>query len=196
MQVTEHRAEVKVCSCGKVNKAVFPEGVYAPVQYGSRIQALCVGMSTYHFLSFARTSELMETLTGYAINPATIQSYIQKAHQQLAGFEVNSKQHLQQVAVLHNNETSIACAGKKLWLHVSTTPEVTHYGVNEKRGKAATDRIGILPKFTGVSVHDGWKSYFQYTQCQHALCNAHLLRELIFFAEEEQALLLCKVNKL
>ena len=179
---------MKVCSCGRVNKAVFPEGVHAPVQYGSRIQALCVGMSTYHFLSFSRTSELMETLTGYAINPATIQSYIRKAYQQLAGFEVNSKQHLQQVAVLHNDETSIACAGKKLWLHVSTTPEVTHYGVNEKRGKAATDRIGILPKFTGVSVHDGWKSYFRYTQCQHALCNAHLLRELIFFAEEEKAL--------
>ncbi len=90
--------------------------------------------------------------------------------------------------MLHNDETSIACAGKKLWLHVSTTDEVTHYGVDEKRGKAATDSIGILPEFTGVSVHDGWKPYFQYRQCQHALCNAHLLRELIFFAEEEKAL--------
>ncbi len=167
---------------------MFPEGVNAPVQYGARMQTLCVGMNTYHFLSFARTSELMETLTGYAVNPATIQSYIRKAHQQLASFEANSKQHLQQVTVLHNDETSMACAGKKLWLHVSTTNEVTHYGIDEKRRKAATDSIGILPEFTGVSVHDGWKPYFQYTQCQHALCNAHLLRELIFFAEEEKAL--------
>lgn len=188
IHVREHKAEVKVCSCGKVNKAVFPEGVNAPVQYGSHIQALCVGMNSYHFLSFARTSELMETLTGYAVNPSTIQNHIRKAHQQLASFEANSKQHLQQVAVLHNDETSIACSGKKLWLHVSTTDEVTHYGIDEKRGKAATDRINILPEFTGVSVHDGWKPYFQYKQCQHALCNAHMLRELIYFAEEEQAL--------
>jgi transposase len=158
MHVTEHKTEVKVCNCGQVNKAAFPEGVHAPVQYGSRIQALCAGMGTYHFLSFVRTSELVETLTGYAVNPSTIHDYIKKAYQQLTGFEINSKQHLQQVAVLHNNETTIACAGKKLWLHVSTTPEVTHYGVNEKRGKAATDSIGILPKFTGVSVHDGWGS--------------------------------------
>lgn len=158
MHVTEHQAEVKVCSCGMVNKAVFPEGVNAPVQYGARIQALCVGMNTYHFLSFARTSELLHTLTGYAVNPSTIQGYIKKAHQQLTGFEVNCKRHLQQVAVLHNDETSIACASRKLWLHVSTTPEVTHYGVDEKRGKVATDTIGILPDFTGVSVHDGWGS--------------------------------------
>lgn len=188
MHVREHRAEVKVCSCGKVNKAVFPEDIHAPVQYGTRIQALCVGMNSYHFLSFARTSELMETLTGYSVNPSTIQSYIRKAHQQLASFAANSKRHLQQVAVLHNDETTVACAGKKLWLHVSTTDEVTHYGVDEKRGKVATDNIGILPEFTGVSVHDGWKPYFQYSQCQHALCNAHLLRELTFFAEEEKAL--------
>lgn len=158
IHITEHKAEVKLCSCGKVNKAVFPENVNAPVQYGARIQALCVGMNTYHFLSFARTSELMETLTGYAVNPSSIQNYIRKVHQKLSVFEAKSKHHLQQVAVLHNDETNIACAGKKLWLHVSATNEVTHYGIDEKRGKAATDKINILPAFTGVSVHDGWGS--------------------------------------
>jgi transposase len=32
-------------------------------------------------------------------------------------------------------------------------------------------------------VHDGWPAYGFYTQCCHALCGAHLLRELTFFAE-------------
>lgn len=26
--------------------------------------------------------------------------------------------------------------------------------------------------------HDHWKPYYQYTQCQHTLCNAHHIREL------------------
>jgi transposase len=36
---------------------------------------------------------------------------------------------------------------------------------------------GILPGFEGVAVHDCWKTYWAY-ECVHALCNAHLLREL------------------
>ena len=39
------------------------------------------------------------------------------------------------------------------------------------------DYMEILPEFKGIAVHDGWKSYDNY-ECDHALCNAHLQREL------------------
>ena len=38
---------------------------------------------------------------------------------------------------------------------------------------------GIIPHFTGVGVHDAWAPYDTYPQITHALCNAHVLRELI-----------------
>ena len=37
--------------------------------------------------------------------------------------------------------------------------------------------LGFLPEYTGTVVHDGWGSYNKY-ECEHALCNAHLKREL------------------
>ena len=43
--------------------------------------------------------------------------------------------------------------------------------------------MDILPKFAGTSVHDGPKSYAGYA-CDHALCNAHHLRELLFVVEQ------------
>ncbi len=63
---------------------------------------------------------------------------------------------------------------------------MTHYAIHAKRGSEAADAVGILPHFTGVSVHDGWKPYRCYTRCRHALCNIHHLRELPFLEEQYQ----------
>ena len=48
------------------------------------------------------------------------------------------------------------------------------------RGGDAIKDIGILEKYGGVLVHDCWNAYFSYTDITHALCVAHLLRELKF----------------
>nr|MDQ3746579.1 transposase [Acidobacteriota bacterium] len=47
----------------------------------------------------------------------------------------------------------------------------------------AIDEIDILPAYRGTCVHDGWLSYTHYPDCRHALCGAHLLRELTYFEE-------------
>jgi transposase len=62
------------------------------------------------------------------------------------------------------------------------TPSALH----AKRGAQATDAVGILPHFAGVSVHDGGKPYWHYTTCRHALCTIHHLRELTFLEEQYQ----------
>ncbi len=59
---------------------------------------------------------------------------------------------------------------------------MTYYFVHQKRGGAAIDEMNILPEFEGKAIHDGWKSYQGY-DCEHFLCNAHHLRELMFIWE-------------
>jgi transposase len=80
--------------------------------------------------------------------------------------------------VLHCDETGIR-AVKKKWLHVVSSRRYTYYQAHEKRGYAAIADMGILPRFSGVMVHDFWKTYFNGNlPGHHAMCNDHLLREL------------------
>jgi transposase len=76
--------------------------------------------------------------------------------------------------------------GKLHWLHVASTEGLTSYEVHAKRGQEAMDDAGILGEFKGRAVHDHWKPYFKYHECDPARCNAHHLRELCLIDKQYQ----------
>ncbi|MCW2934822.1 MAG: hypothetical protein JWM19_5784 [Actinomycetia bacterium] len=56
--------------------------------------------------------------------------------------------------------------------------------VHAKRGKDGMKAAGILPFFTGIAVHGAWKPYDTFENVAgHALCGAHVLRELVAVTE-------------
>lgn len=81
-------------------------------------------------------------------------------------------------AVVHADETGINVGGERIWLHNASNDKWIYFYPHTIRGKEAMDEIGILPHFAGVLCHDHWKPYLKYQDCEHALCNAHHLREL------------------
>ena len=187
IEVTEHQAQIKRCpDCGIHTKGLFPEGVTQPAQYGNRIKSVAVYLNQYHFIPLERTGEIFEDLFGHRPSDATIFQATARLSDHLEPVEAHIKQSLIRADVLNADETSLSVAGKKHWVHVAGTSLLTHYGLHEKRGRQATDAIGILPYYAGRAVHDHWKPYFGYEDCQHALCNAHHLRELTFVKEQYQ----------
>src|SRR5207248_2882824 len=82
--------------------------------------------------------------------------------------------------VLHVDETSTQVARKRHWLHVACTPWLTAYHLHPSRGRVAVDEFGVLPAFTGTAVHDALSVYdaHAYPTATHALCCAHINREL------------------
>jgi transposase len=187
LQVTEHRASVVVCpTCQTRTTALFPANVSQPVQYGSQIKALCVYLQEYHLLPFARTQELLADLFGTSLSEGTLLNTLAACHARLAPVEAAIKEAVQQAEVGHFDETGVRVQKKLHWLHTASTPSLTYLACHAKRGQEAMDAIGVLPGFTGTAVHDAFVSYTGY-ECAHALCNAHLLRELIFLQEQAQA---------
>lgn len=184
LEVIEHWAQVRRCgACGVRTKGKFPAGVSAPAQYGQRVRAVATYLHKYQLLPFARTSEAMRDLFGCPVSPGTVHTTRHRAAAQLVGVEEQIKAGLKAAEVMGADETGLRVAGKSHWIHVARTDELTHYGYDARRGKLAMDAIGILPSFKGVCVRDGWMAYDEYRQAQHALCNVHLLRELVYVEE-------------
>lgn len=186
VEVTEHRAEKKICPhCGHLNRATFPEEVQQPVQYGPRIKAVAVYLSNYQLLPYERTSELFADLFGHQLSLATLVNVNEDCYEILEPVEERIKQQVIASPVVNFDETGMRINEKREWLHVASTETLTCYATHPKRGKEATEAMGILPEFKGTAVHDAWESYFKYN-CKHALCNAHHLRELTGILEQDK----------
>ena len=184
--IVEHQAQSKYCRhCCHLTQASFPGGVSAPVQYDASFGALAVYLMHSHLLPYERTCTLIEDLFGQDMSVGTLKNLIAHCAQQLAPVENAIKEALSLADVMHQDETGCYVMGKRFWTHVSCTATLTHYAFHAQRGSQALQDIGILARFQGISVHDGWQSYQQYP-CGHALCNVHHLRELTFLEEECQ----------
>jgi transposase len=187
MQVTEHRCVVKTCPyCRKVNKAVFPVTVEQPVQYGPQFKGLCVYLTNYQLLPYQRCAQLLADLLGHSPSPAALVNMNKSCSIGLQPFDQEMKKALVCCLLLYFDETGYMFCGKRNWLHVAATEQYTYYYVHEKRGKEAMNEMCILPLYKGVAMHDYWCSYLSYG-CDHVLCHAHHLRELIFCEEQEKS---------
>jgi transposase len=184
--VVEHQAQQKYCPhCHQVTQAAFPQGVSAPVQYGPAFGALAVYLVQQQLLPYERACETIQDLIGPAMTVGTLKSLVERCARHLEPIEEEIKAQLRKAEVLHQDETGLYVMGKRMWMHVSATSTLTHYAVHPKRGSEALEAIGILAGFEGISVHDGWSSYWLYA-CLHALCNVHHVRELIFLQEHHR----------
>lgn len=185
LEVTEHQAEIKCCpDCGERLKGAFPAEVSQPVQYGSRLKGQAVYLNVYQLLPWARIAELFGDFYGHQPSQALILSANTTLETQIVPALEAIQAQLIHEDVVHCDESGLRVEGKLNWLHSMGTERVTYYAVHPKRGQDAMQDIGLLPRLQGRAIHDAWASYFTFENCQHGLCNAHHLRDLIFVAEQ------------
>lgn len=206
-QVTEHQMITLACRCGHHTTAVAPPGAVAPVSYGPRLAGIGVYLLHGQFLSVSRTAAAVKDLFGTPVAAGTVAGWVKrtalgiidKVLPVIAGRIIDAP-------VANFDETGMRVAGRLAWLHSASTATDVLLAVHAKRGTKAMDAIGVLPKFSGVGVHDAWAPYDTYTNMIHALCNAHALRELIYVTDtatgsvadhaEQAVLALRRLNRL
>jgi len=186
LSVTEHRRETRRCRrCGTEARGAFPAGVRAPTQYGPGILARAAYFNLYQLLPAARTSEALRDLFGCALSPATVERASRVFSGKLVRTEQRIKAAIGDSPIVGADETGLRVAGRGGWVHVARTDELTHLAYDPRRGCEAMRDVGILPRLRGTLVRDGYLSYTRFEGCRHSLCNAHLLRELLFVGESD-----------
>jgi hypothetical protein len=163
-----------------VTAGAAPAGVDAPVQYGPRIAAIIIYLYVGQFLSKARTAQALSELFGVPVSGGTVASLTNRAATRVtdSGFLGLVRAGLIKARVAHFDETGFRVAGRLHWVHSASTDTYSLITCHPKRGVEAMKAAGVLPEFGGVAVHDAWAPYDTYTDAVHALCGAHVLREL------------------
>jgi transposase len=147
------------------------------------VKARVLYLQQYQLLPYQRTSEAMRDLFGCRLSPGTVANIVRECAAGLVETELKIKKKLSRSAVIHADETGLRIDKRLGYVHVASTPSLTHYAAAAHRGRTAIDEINVLPTYRETCVHDGWAAYSSYTRCRHALCGVHLLRELTFFEE-------------
>jgi transposase len=130
-----------------------------------------------------RTAGVINDLYRLPISTGTVMRMINETAEVLAPTVACIAEGIAQSVAAGADETGMRVAGKLHWLHTLATSISTWMGVHPKRGREAIEEFAFIPRFAGILSHDGWMPYRHYTTCQHALCNAHHIRELRAIAE-------------
>jgi transposase len=182
--VTEHQLLTVRCGCGCETKAAAPDGVTAPVQYGPRIMGAGIYLWHGQFLSRDRACLALSEMFGCAPSPGALAAAARKTAGLISPVLKAVTEHLVRAGVVHFDETGFRTAGRLAWVHSASSGKFVLVTVHAKRGKDGMKAAGVLPSFRGIAVHDAWKPYDTFENVEgHALCGAHLLRELVAVTE-------------
>jgi len=128
MEVTEHQAEIKICSyCKKEIRAEFPIGINVPAQYGPRIKAQAVYLGVQHFIPEDRLQVIFQDLYGAKIATATLVKFSNDLAGNLGGFCQRVLKKIKLIPLKHMDETGFGIGGKTAWLHVASNKNLTYY---------------------------------------------------------------------
>lgn len=169
------------CECpedGETYIGDYPAEAKGTNNKGTLIRAwiatfICVGM-----VSYERACEIVKGLSRMNISMDVAVNAVHQLAEKVKPAVEKIVEALQKEEVVYCDETGANVNGKLHWIHSVSSELFTFLSLQEKRGKEGMDKAGFLLLYFGIIVHDCWQAYFMFDNVQHALCNAHVGREL------------------
>lgn len=151
--------------------------VAIPGPYGPNVVAIAAYLSAQHHVPTGRLVEILFDLVDVQVSAGWAVDVCRRVGDAVAAANEAVKDVIAAAPVAYFDESVTWVAGRNRWLHIAATATLTAYHIDEHgRSAKSITAFGILPRFTGLAVHDAYSAYNSFA-CTHALCNAHVLRE-------------------
>ncbi len=181
LHVIEEHANVGYCTkCGKRHEGTFSDKFVNAVNYGDDIKAVISLLNTRMNLPVNKIAELIRILTDskIRISDGTVVNTVTGLASKSARTVNRIAEYLKNCGLLLVDETGCRVNGKLDWFQIFTNGPFILFSHNKKRGSLLFEGEDLLSIFTGILLHDHFKSYYRYTHLSHAECNDHIDRRL------------------
>lgn len=174
------------CSCGHHQKAPYPNGVNAPVQYGNSVMALVSYFNVYQYVAYKRLTELFADVFSLPISEGSIENLLNKGARKAMPIYERILELIKQATYVGSDETGAKVNGEKWWIWVWQNLKNTFLKASATRGFAAVEATfpDGLPNATIGS--DRWAAQLKIESKNKQLCFPHLQRDLNFLEEKEK----------
>ena len=184
-----YSVEMECPETGEVLSSSLPDEIAGHTRYGDNLKALAMTLRDIGLISYSRISEILKAITSYSVSAGTLVNISHELYEKIesSGAIDQIKEDIRKSDVVNADESGVSCADKmiqennksKLWAHTAVTATAVFIAVSMCRGLEGMLEIGLIAQLSCVLQHDFWKSYFGLDNVVHAMCGAHLLRELL-----------------
>lgn len=186
-QYIEYQQYGCVCSCGHHQKAAYPKGINAPIQFGSEISALVSYFNVFQYLPYGRLKLLFKDIFNLSISEGSIQNLLNKSASKGECVYNAILNEIETSSYVGSDETGAKVNGEKWWIWVWQNIENTFLKASNSRGFNTVETLfpNGLPNATIGS--DRWAAQLKIQSKDKQLCFPHLQRDLIYLIELEGA---------
>ena len=182
----EYRQYGCLCSCGHHQKATYPQGVNAPIQFGSSVIAMVSYFNVFQYVPYRRLKLLFKDIFNLSISEGSIENLLNKAAKKSDPIYQTIFEEIQTANYIGSDETGAKVNGEKWWIWVWQNVKNTFLKASNTRGFDTVEQLfpNGLPNATIGS--DRWAAQLKIASKNKQLCFPHLQRDLVYLIETEK----------
>ncbi len=174
-------------TCNHHQKTPYPEGVNAPIQYGTGIEALVSYLNVFQYIPYKRMKLFFRDVLGLDLSQGSIENILTRSAQKMDFVYQEIKNQIEQADSVGSDETGAKVDGEKWWIWVWQNVQNTFLNASESRGSKAVDEVFPKGLPNAILGSDRWPAQLKMVSQGNQLCLAHLLRDLIWIEQSEKS---------
>ena len=176
-----------LCPCGHHQKASYPPGINAPIQFGSNVIAMVSYFNVFQYVPYNRLKLLFKDVFNLSMSEGSINNLLHKAAEKANPVYETILDNIKTATYVGSDETGAKVNGEKWWIWVWQNIHNTFIKASPTRGY---DTVATLfPEGLPNSIigSDRWAAQLKISSKGKQLCFPHLQRDLIYLIELEKS---------